>query len=121
MYGEWPNTINGSGDFMKKSADDRCGACSFQPTSLNDYCDEHRPYSVLSVSKRKPINAKSENTIGKLPRDNYPPEVGHWSILLSPDHVALHLPEGGGWAEIPRKEFDRLARWYVLGQETPIE
>ena len=28
---------------MKKPGPHECGACSFNPTSLSDYCDAHRP------------------------------------------------------------------------------
>jgi hypothetical protein len=32
------------------AAQERCPYCSFQPTNMNDYCDEHRP--KMSKPKR---------------------------------------------------------------------
>jgi hypothetical protein len=30
----------------KRSTSDRCPHCSFQPTTLSDYCEEHRPKEI---------------------------------------------------------------------------
>lgn len=47
---------------------------------------------------------------------------GGFALLLSPTHVALHLPMQDGigrWVEIPHAEFEFLARWYVSQRDRP--
>lgn len=38
---------------MLGSYQERCPYCSFDPTSLNDYCDEHRPGNKIEVKITK--------------------------------------------------------------------
>lgn len=45
---------------------DRCPYCSFQPESLNDYCDEHRPKLKSGTPPPKTV---AEEFIRELERD----------------------------------------------------
>ena len=64
----------------------------------------------------RPYDAKTEDQICKLRRDNYPAESGVWSILIGDDHVSLHQPGGGGFVVIPRDQFNTIVRWYMRDQ-----
>lgn len=64
----------------------------------------------------KPADALTHSDRAKLQSDNFPPDSGVWSILLNYEHVSLHVPEGGGWVEIPHDEFRRIAEWYLTDQ-----
>ena len=62
-----------------------------------------------------PIHADTNLRIAALERDNFPPDPRKWSILLSPTTVLLSSPSGRKAVEIPRKQFNVIARWYVTG------
>lgn len=61
----------------------------------------------------KPIDAKTDDEICKLPRDNFPASTGKWTAFLQPHSVSLHQPNGGGWVEIPREQWDVICKWYM--------
>lgn len=65
----------------------------------------------------RPYDAKTLDDVCDLRRDNYPPENGVWSILITGDAVSLHPPGGGGYTTIPRDQFNTIVRWYMRDQK----
>lgn len=67
---------------------------------------------------RAPIDALTENQIFHLKRTNL--DTPDYWLNVSPDHVCLTKQRSGEPAtesiNIPRKDFNRLARWYVTGK-----
>lgn len=65
-----------------------------------------------------PIDALTENQICQLKRDNL--DTPDYWLNVSPDHVCLTKQRVGEPStesmNIPRKDFNRLARWYVTGK-----
>lgn len=61
----------------------------------------------------KPIDAKTDEKICALPRDNFPASNGKWSILINPDHVFISAPKGETGFEIPRDQWDVICKWYM--------
>lgn len=74
---------------------------------------------VQSASKAMlaPIEAKTFSQICKLPRDNYE-TAGYW-ILVGDRTIHFVEQRTGENATqkmaIPKREFDRLVRWYMTG------
>lgn len=64
----------------------------------------------------RPADAFTDADRLKLETDNYPPDPDVWSILLHDGYVSLHRPDGG-WVEIPQKEFEAIATWYLAEQQ----
>lgn len=64
-----------------------------------------RPYDVTKT--REFLDMES---------DNFPQKNGVWSILHSGSYVSLHQPGGGGYVQIPRKQFNAIVDWYMRDQ-----
>lgn len=59
----------------------------------------------------KPIDAKTEQDIVALGRDNIETQCGlGW--MLNPGYVSLHFG-AGKWLKIPRTDLDQFVRWYT--------
>lgn len=69
--------------------------------------------------KLAPIKAKKDIQILRLKTDNY--STDDFWILLNGDTVNIHEQRSGEKSKqnitIPRKDFDRLVKWYLREQE----
>lgn len=65
----------------------------------------------------RPRDVRSEADILRMRSDNFPRNPEKWGILNDIDKVSLHPPQGGGWIEIPRKEFNAIVDWYMRDQK----
>lgn len=69
--------------------------------------------------KLAPIKAKKDIQIIRLKTDNY--STDDFWILLNKDTVNIHEQRSGETSKqnitIPRKDFDRLVKWYLREQE----
>jgi hypothetical protein len=67
---------------------------------------------------KAPIELRTEAQLIKAPRDNL--STPNYWLLVGPSEVTLCQQRNGeestGTLTIPRREFDRLARWYVTGK-----
>ena len=73
------------------------------------------------MSKRKsptkpkaPIEAKTLDQVMSLPRDGY--ETKDYLLVVSDSTVCLAEQHSDEQMNIPRKDFDRLVRWYMTGK-----
>ena len=67
----------------------------------------------------KPSEAHTHEAIVALDRDNIETPNG-FGFMVSENHVAVFLPEPEStWIEIPRSDFDAMARWYLTGEAPP--
>ena len=78
---------------------------------------KRRKGQSASMAMLAPIEAKTFSQICRLPRDNYD-TAGYWILV---DQKTIHFAEqrNGEIATqkmaIPKREFDRLVRWYMTG------
>ena len=65
-----------------------------------------------------PIEAKTEKQICQLARSSF--ATTDWWLNVSHDHVCLTKQRMGSLPQeslrIPRRDFDKLAQWYVTGK-----
>mgnify|MGYP001597371128 FL=1 len=78
---------------------------------------KRRKGQSASKAMLAPIEAKTFSQICKLPRDNYD-TAGYWILVgLKTIHFAEQR-NGEATTQkmaIPKREFDRLVRWYMTG------
>jgi hypothetical protein len=62
----------------------------------------------------RPIDARTDEQICKLPRDNFPASSCKWTaFIFGNEHIFLSAPHGKGGVEIPREQFDVICKWYM--------